>query len=414
MTQFAQVINSTGAVPLVELNAALALVYGAEEAAAYFVKQHRALLALGINVTYYEFGNENYGGWEPPYGDYPVNGSLYAAAFSVASAALKASFPYIKLGAVVQWSDSDGRRRLSSSGGAGAGGEQPLGAFVKNWTAEVLSGGGSAADFLIVHEYYTSGSTVPTDDALLDEVGLLANMSAGVEAFMAKYAPGVETPPLILSEFNIGKIQSGACGATLQFVNVLWHARLLGEGILNDGFKSLMSFSWADGSNTCKYSGRGSTGDYGMVYTGSDVVADGTPTPQLFAYALYHLACGDTLVNVTVKQGSSTKISAFGSSFSGGELGLVLVNADSKAHEITLATPVELTEAIGWVVTSNETTVAEPLAARGVQWNGQTNPDAFPLLTNFGAYSVPVDGKQSSIVFDVPAFSVAGLVLYPS
>ena len=37
---------------------------------------------------------------------------------------------------------------------------------------------------------------------------------------------GVPTPPLILSEFNIGKIQSGACGATLQFINVLWHARL--------------------------------------------------------------------------------------------------------------------------------------------------------------------------------------------
>eukprot|EP00966_Prymnesium_polylepis_P223127 5161810-Prymnesium_polylepis.1 len=85
-----------------------------------------------------------------------------------------------------------------------------------------------------------------------------------------------------------------------------------------------MSFSWADGSNTCTYSGRGDTGDYGMVSTGSSDVEDGTPTPHLYAYVLYKLACGDTLVNVTVKQGSSTKITAFGSTFSGGELGLVL------------------------------------------------------------------------------------------
>eukprot|EP00966_Prymnesium_polylepis_P134554 3110125-Prymnesium_polylepis.1 len=196
MTQFVQVINSTGAVPLVELNAALALVYGYEVAAAYFLEQHEALLALGLNVTYYEFGNENYGGWgdgyadarthrtdccalsapvparrkrvsvrarggglaEPPYGDYPVNGSLYAAAFSAASSVLKAKYPYIKLGAVVQWSDSDGRRRLSRTGRSaatalqsGTRAEPQLGAFVKNWTADVLAGGGSSADFLIVH-----------------------------------------------------------------------------------------------------------------------------------------------------------------------------------------------------------------------------------------------------------------------
>ena len=101
-------IKATGAEPLVELNACLSLVYGYDVGAQYFVRQHEALLALGLNVTYYEFGNENYGGWEPPYGDYPINGSLYGAAFVVARQALRAKYPHVQLGLVVRWdSDSD-------------------------------------------------------------------------------------------------------------------------------------------------------------------------------------------------------------------------------------------------------------------------------------------------------------------
>lgn len=420
MTQFVELINATGAVPLVELNAALALVYGYENASAYFVRQHEALLALGLNVTHYEFGNENYGGWEPPYGDYAINGSLYAAAFEVAASALKASYPYIQLGAVVQWSDSDGVRQGVSKGvrvprrrtESGRATSERLGTFIANWTADVLTGCGTLADFLIVHEYYTSGSTVPTNDELLAEVALLSNMSDGVAAFMAQYAPSVSVPPLILSEFNIGKIQSGACGATLEFINVLWHARMLGEGVLNDHFKSLVSFSWADGFHNCTYSGHGATGDYGMVSTGNDAVADGTPTAHLYAYALYMLACGDTLVNVTVHQGSSSKISAYGSTFSGGDAGLVVVNSDSAAHTITLATASPPKSAIGWIVGSSDPTADDPLSASGVTWNGETSPQTFPLLEHLGAYSIDAVSHDGSVSFDVPGYSVAGVVLY--
>ena len=149
-----------------------------------------------------------------------------------------------------------------------------------------------------------------------------------------------------------------------------------------------------------------------MVSTGSADIVDGTPTPHLYAYALYKLACGDTLVNVTVKQGSSTKVSAFGSTFSGGELGLVLVNADSAPHKITLASATQPERVIGWVITSSEPTAVDPLSARGVTWNGHSDPDVFPLLSSLGAYSVDVDPTAAGVVFEIPAYAVAGLVIF--
>ena len=106
MADFVQYINNTGATPLVQLNAALALVYGADVAAEYFIAEHEAFLSLGLDVQYYEFGNENYGSWEPPYGDYPVNGTLYAEAFVTVATAMKAKYPHLLLGPLGMYSTS--------------------------------------------------------------------------------------------------------------------------------------------------------------------------------------------------------------------------------------------------------------------------------------------------------------------
>jgi len=420
MSAFATTIKATGAKPLVELNACLALVYGYDVAAAYFVRQHEALLALGINVTFYEFGNENYGAWEPPYGDYPINGSLYGAAFVVAREALQAKYPYVQLGLVVRWdsdSDTDGGRhgtmgpRPPPPGEAGR-----VGAFVKDWMKDLLvTAAAATADFYIVHEYFTSGEDAPTDESLLDEVALLPTMASGVRDMLAQYAPAVTMPPLYLTEFNIAMTSTGGCGATLQYINALWHADFLGTAMTSAatdgaGFASVVSFSWADSAGTCTYTGRGATGDYGMVSYENDAVADGTPTPQLYSYALWRLAAGDTIVNATVAQGNSTKLRAYPSTFadgnkggrgdgSGAALGLVLVNEDSVAHTIRLASSAspKLATAVGWVVASSEPDAADPLAAAGVTWNGEPSPagSLFPLDEHLVSYSLTADAPPT-------------------
>ena len=84
-------------------------VYGAEVAAEYFIAEHEAFLEQGLDVQYYEFGNENYGSWEPPYGDYPVNGTLYGEAFVTVATAMKAKYPNLLLGPLGTFDISGGQ-----------------------------------------------------------------------------------------------------------------------------------------------------------------------------------------------------------------------------------------------------------------------------------------------------------------
>ena len=239
MAAFVATINATGAVSLVELNAALSLVNGSDVGAAYFVAWHEAFLALGINVTYYAFGNENYGGWEPPYGDYPVDGTLYGEAFAVASAALKAKYPHVQLGCVVYDDDKgtdDGARRalalrhggadsdvdaeeVEEAGAAAGDGDAAreaalrdhaptLGAIISDWTADVFATDArGAADFLVLHNYFTSGSDTPSDAELLAEVDVLDALAADMQAAWDAAAgddgdDAATMPPLTLSELS--------------------------------------------------------------------------------------------------------------------------------------------------------------------------------------------------------------------
>ena len=59
MADFVTTCLATGCTPLIELNAALALVNGSTEASTYFLEWHEAFLSAGLNVTYYEFGSKH-------------------------------------------------------------------------------------------------------------------------------------------------------------------------------------------------------------------------------------------------------------------------------------------------------------------------------------------------------------------
>ena len=77
-----------GAQPIVEINAAVAFVYGAESAAELATSWYAYFKKEGLPVTWWEFGNENYGHWKKPYGDYTVSGTVYGEAFSTVYDAL--------------------------------------------------------------------------------------------------------------------------------------------------------------------------------------------------------------------------------------------------------------------------------------------------------------------------------------
>ena len=255
--------------------------------------------------------------------------------------------------------------------------------------------------------YFKTTSSVPTNAELLEEVSVLSDMRDGVAGFFADVVPEATVPPIILSEFNLVQLASAGCGATLQFINTIWHAEILGEAIQGGDVAALMSFSWADAAENCSNTGRGTRGDYGLVSYGSDAVEDGTPTTQFYAYALFNLAFGDSMVNSTISQGTSTKIKTYASTFSDGSVGIVVVNEDSAAHTMRFDGLTSSAVTVnGWVVASSDPDAEDPLSADGVTWNGET-PTTFPLETSYAPYSTSAS-KDQVLEVDVPAYSVTG------
>eukprot|EP00617_Octactis_speculum_P014301 CAMPEP_0185760428 /NCGR_PEP_ID=MMETSP1174-20130828/19293_1 /TAXON_ID=35687 /ORGANISM="Dictyocha speculum, Strain CCMP1381" /LENGTH=436 /DNA_ID=CAMNT_0028441239 /DNA_START=73 /DNA_END=1379 /DNA_ORIENTATION=+ len=436
MSDFATILHATNTKPLVELNAAFALVYGADVAAEYFIAMHEAFLALGVNVTYYEFGNENYGAWEPPYGDYPVNGTLYGECFVYVAEALKKAYPYIQVGAVVLYDDNtssedDDFARLTAGAVAGSllkrGGsdeheDHGYGATIPDWTEQVIQvpGAMDQADFFIVHEYFYKGdSDEPKDVTLLKEPLLLKNYTSWFQTTVDKYVPGASVPPLILSEFALAQITSNACGSTEDYISALWEAKLIGESLFSQLFAALTTFSYADSSSECDEKDHGDYGDYGLVSKDNPDRPDGSPYPKFIAHVLLKLAVGDTVVPSQVKTANS-KVRVYASTFAGGEVGVLLINEDPyNAAKIKLEGTTNSTNlANSWIVTgqelNNTNSDTNPLHSTTVYWNDQSDAlgEGFPPDETYLPYRL--ESKENGVFhFPIPPASLVGVVVYP-
>eukprot|EP00622_Pseudochattonella_farcimen_P002362 FR737275.1.p1 GENE.FR737275.1~~FR737275.1.p1 ORF type:complete len:290 (+),score=23.35 FR737275.1:69-872(+) len=250
-----------------------------------------------------------------------------------------------------------------------------------------------------------------TNDELWEGLDLLPLMGKGVKELYGEHAPGATVPPLIMSEFNMAQVLASGCGALLQFINTLWHVELIGEVIKGGDFTALNSFSWADATYNCSNSGRGSRGDYGMVSHGSHDKPDGTPQAQFYSYSLFQLAFGETMVNCsTISHGIGIK--TYASTFSGGEIGLIVVNENAADRTIKVE-GVNSRKAVtsnGWLLQSSKQNAPDPLSSRGLLWNG-VYPLNFPLDSNYDPYVLSADVGET-IEFDVPAYAAAGIVFY--
>lgn len=175
-----------------------------------------------------------------------------------------------------------------------------------------------------------------------------------------------------------------------------------------------MSFAWADGSGACEYTSRGAKATYGKVTRDDpDGVADGTPTPSLYAYSLFARAMGQTTVANTVSV-ESEHVRAYSSVFEGGEVGLILVNDDTEsfdALEVTVATGYSVKAANAWLVTASDNKAdsdAPDSEALGVVWNAEEDP-ALPSAVKPYYVEADADGK---VIVSLPAYSMVALVMY--
>eukprot|EP00928_Gymnodinium_smaydae_P062475 TRINITY_DN46329_c0_g1_i1.p1 TRINITY_DN46329_c0_g1~~TRINITY_DN46329_c0_g1_i1.p1 ORF type:complete len:595 (+),score=57.03 TRINITY_DN46329_c0_g1_i1:43-1827(+) len=395
---FINLVKTTGAEPIVELNAALCLMYGAEAGIENALQEYAYFASKGVTVKYWEYGNENYGSWEPPddtYGN--VTGANYGACFNAVYDNFTATYPDTYLGAVAYQS-------ASSS--------------IPNYMEDMLSVGvADRADFFILHNYFYTGSETPSDEDLFATMSDLKGYADSLTTLIETYAPGVTPPPYALTEFSIVMESKAGCGATLQFINSLWTAELLGENQLGGYFAAANAFALANSNYTCKTgdTGRGSYSDYGVL-SRDYPTTNAEPAPQYYTYALFDLAFGETVYNAT---SSDDSLLAYASQFSGGEIGLVLINKDaSNAREVAVnavATALSCDTNVlvnGWIINSG---VSGDLSATSAKWNGISNAlnkSSTNTLSEYAPYSMSASVSSGSVNLTVPAGSVLGAVLY--
>jgi len=340
-----------------------------------------------FKVRHWEVGNENYGNWEEGTkmpGKALLSGDVYGKDFRVIADAMKKADPDIYIGAVAVDQDN---------------GEEWTGFFW--WMKGLLPELKGKADYLILHQYFMwpfQGDvfTNPGPKVLFGNLPKLAEAHEADVKMVAKYAPSEKGIPIALTEFNIFN-SSGT--ATIELINGLYTTEVIGEGI-RAGYVASNYWDWRNGLDGKM------KGDMGMLSTGDPAIPDGTPRPSYYAYALATRAFGDKLVAVDC---SEPGMRVYASTFSSGEVGLVVVNENPAARTLALDVPGSKPgRAMGWVLTG------KGLNDKRVSWNGEWGPAGgggpFPLNCISPYQTAFVAGKP--VELNVPAFSATGVILY--
>lgn len=273
-----------------------ARVKQAADYAAGFVR--RMNIELKAKIVNWEIGNEIYGNWEQGYdvaGLGIVTGTEYGQDFKVFAAAMKAVDPSIKVGAVVDKGD-------------------------ETFTSQVLTQVKDAADFLIVHEYFTGLKNI-TPDMVLASIHKVKDNKDIINDWVVKYTGKQRNHyPIALTEFNSRGY------STSNMTNGLFFSSVLGEIIKNGfGFSNSWVSEWNRSADNATHS---------LLSLPDDPTQPAyTPRPAYMPYYFYGKYFGDHMVNSTA---TGTGVRVYSSVFAGGEAGLVIINTNNTDRYVQL------------------------------------------------------------------------------
>ena len=341
-----------------------------------------------FKVRYWEIGNELYGPWEQGnkmMGKTQLTGDVYGKDLRVMAEAMKKADPDIYIGAVAIDADD---------GGDWSG--------YRWWMRDLLPQLQGKADYLILHQYFVwpfNGDTFlnPPNETLLGNLHKLDDAYAAEGQMIDKYAPKEKGIPTALTEFNL---MNGNGPQDIELINGLFMAEVLGESI-KAGYVASDYWDWKNGLDAKL------GGEHGMLASGDNSVPDGTPRPSYYAYALYSRAFGDKMI---AADSSDPAVKVYASRFSGGELGLIVVNEDDKNKDLVFDFKGFIAQGklMGWVLSGPD------LNEKQVSWNGEEGPigggGPFPLDTIAPYRAMFPTNKPLQL--SLKANSVAGIVLY--
>jgi hypothetical protein len=270
-------------------------------------------------TRFWEIGNENYGDWQAGYRIDPagnrdgqpavITGELYGRHFRAFADSMRRAAGEIGSAAYI------GAVLFESETGA----YTPV---MRDWNAGFFRSAGDAADFFIVHSYYTPyNSDSPPSVILNSATTVTADMMAVVKK--AAHAGGAAMKPLALTEWNTFATGSKQ---NCSFIAGMHAALVLGELAKN---RYSMACRW-DLAN-----GYDNGNDHGLFNNGDEPgVPKWNPRPAYFYMYYFQKTFGDMALNASVTGGRD--LSAYASRFGSGQAGVVLVNKGTAGQTVRI------------------------------------------------------------------------------
>ncbi len=341
-----------------------ARVNQAAEYAAGFVNYVNKVLKAGIKN--WEIGNECYGKWETGYN---VNGSIvtgkeYGEDVRVFAEKMKAVDPSIKIGAVMYSKRSE-------------------------WNTQVMKEVKDAADFLIVHNYFTPESSATPENILastvqVDEIKTMLESCTAENTIHPR-----DYFPVAMTEYNCRGPH------TTTFINACFTADVLGRFIENKygmGTRWVGEWKWK-------------VGTHGLFALSDPDQKDYTVRQAYWIYRYFGENFGDYLVK---SETTSSNITVYASTFSDGKIGLAVINPTESATEFNLKLPDNSTGKL-WMYEVYANSIAETDKKFFVNGFTSTTKGGGPDITK----EIPpyVSDFSAKTIFNVRKFSVTYFIL---
>ena len=314
LDNYYKMLELTGSTSMLTVNYSYAR-YGTGE---YPVQKAAKLAADWVRydngrTRYWEIGNENHGPWQTGYlidteknrDGQPerITGALYGEHFNVFADSMRKAASEIgsdiKIGAQLMHFDA----------------KNSWNPVEKDWNEGYFSNAGDAADFYIVHDYFTPYNEDSSPETILNSAEPVTYESM---EWMNKTFDrfGAEKKPVAFTEWNIFAVGSGQYVSNISGVHAVM---TIGE-MMKNGFGMAARWNFANGWDNGN--------DHGMFNMGDAPggVPKWNPRPEYYYLYIFQRIFGNTMI-YSWEQGSKAEdITSYASTFNSGHVAVAIVN----------------------------------------------------------------------------------------
>jgi len=271
-------------------------------------------------TKFWEIGNESNGVWESGYkidvsknqDGQPeiITGDLYGQHFKVFADSMKVAAQSIGKTIFI------GAQLLDAEPAAWQT------ATDKGWNQGVLTQAGIAADFFIVHDYFTAYHTnAGVDEIAGTGISVPTNAMIYLKSQFSKYS--VTAKPVAMTEWNIESEGSKQKVSHVAGMHAVISVAELIKNEFGEASRWDLANGWANGN------------DHGLFNIGDEPNAvKWNPRPAFYYLYYFQKYLGDKMVNTTVSGDNS--ILSYASSYTSGESGIIVINKGTAAKVVNI------------------------------------------------------------------------------